>query len=311
MPSGPTSANGSGNDKAADASPAGTPSTQSTTASRRGNGGFGSGGAERIAATNQAVLHGYAYVTFNYGDCGEDNRLRLPDGSWAYRTTRFFPAYPGYDWGLIRAWGWGASRVVDYLETDPSIDKSKLIISGTSRLGKSALFIGAFDDRFAMVAPVASSGLGTPAARFSGDDRGGNEGLDKMMQYFPNQFGPHMYQFKGKIDKLPFDQHWFIALVAPRPFIALEGLNDKNVNHNGVRQSLIGAKPAYEFLGVPDRMGVYWANRPHGINAQDWEGMLGFADKFLYNKKVDLDFTHFPDPVSPSTAPAATERATP
>ena len=80
-----------------------------------------------------------------------------------------------------RAWAWGASRIVDYLETDPSIDKNKLIITGVSRTGKAALIAGAFDDRWAMVAPVASSGGGTPAYRYSGSvpDRGGKEGLDR------------------------------------------------------------------------------------------------------------------------------------
>src|SRR5262249_25945625 len=160
------------------------------------------------------------FVVYNNNDCGEDTRLRLPDGSWAFRTTRFFPAYAnqGYDWGLIRAWGWGASRIVDYLETQSDIDKSRLIITGVSRLGKSALFIGAFDARLAMVAPIASAGGGPPAYRFSGPDRGGKEGLADMMRKYPNQFGPKLRQFWGEIDKLPFDEHWFVALCAPRPF---------------------------------------------------------------------------------------------
>jgi len=68
---------------------------------------FGPRTAAQIAETNQAIQHGYAFVTFNNGDCGEDTTLRLADGSWAYRTTRFFPAYPNYDWGLLRAWAWG------------------------------------------------------------------------------------------------------------------------------------------------------------------------------------------------------------
>ena len=84
------------------------------------------GRAAQIAESNQAIQHGYAFVTFNNGDCGEDTTLRLADGSWAYRTTRFFPAYPNYDWGLLRAWAWGVSRIVDYLETDPSVDQDEV-----------------------------------------------------------------------------------------------------------------------------------------------------------------------------------------
>jgi hypothetical protein len=94
-----------------------------------GRGGFGGFGgprtAESVAAGNQALAHGFAFVTFNNTDCGEDTTLRNVDGSWAFRTTRFYPAYPKYDWGLLQGWAWGVSRIVDYLETDTSIDKTR------------------------------------------------------------------------------------------------------------------------------------------------------------------------------------------
>jgi len=258
--------------------------------------------AEQIAETNPAIAHGYAFVTFNYTDCGEDTTLRLPDGSWAYRTTRFFPAYPNYDWGLLRAWAWGASRIVDYLITDPSIARDKLIITGVSRTGKSALVAGALDDRFSMVAPVASSGGGTPAYRFSGSvpDRGGKEGLTEMVAKYPNWFSPHLHQFWGQPDKLPFDEHWFIALCAPRPFIALEGDHDQNVNQNGVYQSFVAAMPAYALYNVTDRLGVNWSDRPHGMVQGDWDALLAFADKFLLGKAVARRFDQFPAGIGPS-----------
>ena len=72
--------------------------------------------------------------------------LRTLDGSWAFRNTRFLPAYPGFDWGLLRSWAWGVSRIVEYLETDPSIDKGKLIVTGASRTGKSAMVAAAVGD---------------------------------------------------------------------------------------------------------------------------------------------------------------------
>jgi len=257
---------------------------------------FGPRTAEQIAESNPALAHGFAFVTFNNNDCGEDTTLRLPDGSWAYRTTRFFPAYPNYDWGLLRAWAWGASRIVDYLVTDPSIDKNKLIITGVSRTGKAALIAGAFDDRWAMVAPVASSGGGTPAYRYSGSvpDRGGKEGLTEMVRKYPNWFSPHLHQIWGQPDKLPFDEHWFIALVAPRPLISLEGDHDQNVNLNGVYQSIVAARPAYAFFHASDKLGVSFANRPHGMVQGDWDALLAFADKFLLGKPVDRTFDQYP-----------------
>jgi len=253
---------------------------------------FGPRTAEQIAESNPALAHGFAFVTFNNNDCGEDTTLRLPDGSWAYRTTRFFPAYPNYDWGLLQSWAWGASRIVDY----PSIDKNKLIITGVSRTGKAALIAGAFDDRWAMVAPVASSGGGTPAYRYSGStpDRGGKEGLTEMVRKYPNWFSPHLHQFWGQPDKLPFDEHWFIALVAPRPLISLEGDHDQNVNLNGVYQSIVAARPAYAFFHASDKLGVSFANRPHGMVQGDWDALLAFADKFLLDKPVDRTFDQSP-----------------
>jgi Abhydrolase family len=257
--------------------------------------------AAQIAETNQAIQHGWAFVTFNNGDCGEDTTLRNADGSWAYRTTRFFPAYPNYDWGLLRAWAWGVSRIVDYLETDASVDKTKFIVTGVSRTGKSALIAGAFDDRIAMVAPVASSGGGTPAYRHSGSvpDRGGKEGLTEMVRKYPNWYSDHLHQFWGQPDKLPFDEHWFIALCAPRPFISLEGDHDQNVNQNGVYQSLMAARPAYDFFKDSDKLGISFADRPHGMVQGDWDAMLAFGDKFLMGKPTTLTFDTYPAGMGP------------
>lgn len=250
--------------------------------------------AEEIAATNPALAHGYGFVTFDNNDCGEDTTLRLPDGSWAYRTTRFFVAYPNYDWGLLRAWAWGVSRIVDYLQSDPSIDAGKLIVTGVSRTGKAAMVAGAFDDRLALVAPVASSGGGTPAYRFSGAGRGGHEGLTEMMRKYPNWFSPHLHEFWGQPDKLPFDAHWFVALVAPRPFIALEGTHDPNVSFNGVYQTLQSARPAYVFLAAENHLGIGFADRPHGMIDADWQSLLAFADKTLLGKPQHQRFDRFP-----------------
>jgi len=297
---------------------AGTTAPAAAPSAARGGfgGGFGGGNtnpesAAMRGATKDYLDHGFAFVTFSYTDCGEDTTLRNADGSWAYRNSRFFPAYPNYDWGLLRAWAWGVSRIVDYLVTDPAIDKNKLIVTGVSRTGKAALVAGAFDDRIAMVAPGASSGGGTPAYRFSGAGRGGKEGLDEMVKKYPNWFSANLHQFWGQQDKLPFDEHWFLALVAPRPFIALEGAQDQNVVINGVRQSYLAALPAYRFLGVPDKIGVSWATRMHGSVQGDWDALIAFADKNLLGMDIGgWKFDQFPDDGT-AAAPAAAPTAAP
>jgi hypothetical protein len=251
--------------------------------------------AAAVAARVEPVLtRGYAYVMFNHQDCAEDTTLRLDDGSWAFRTTRFPAAYPEHDWGILAAWAWGVSRIVDYLETDPAIDARALIVSGVSRTGKSAMIAAAFDERIAMAAPCVTGGGGIGAYRFSGDGRGGKEGLDVMMKKYPNWFSPHLHAFRGQTDRLPFDQHWFLALVAPRRFLALEGTTDTVSLENAVRQSFLGARPAYALLGASDRLGVNYADHGHTFNTDDWSALLDFADRHLHGRPVERRFDRFP-----------------
>ena len=272
---------------------------------RRVGGMGGPASAADIAKTNSVLFRrGYALVIFNPNDCAEDTTLRNQDGSWAFRTTRFFPAYPGYDWGILAGWAWGASRVADYLETDSAIDKTKLIITGASRYGKSAMIAAAFDERL-MGAPVVTGGGGVGAYRFAGPRH--SETLDIMQKKYPNWFSPHLHEFWGQREKLPFDEHWFLALCAPRPFIALEGDADTISLPEAVRQSILGAKPAYELLGAKDRLGVNYAKHGHAFTQEDWSAMLDFADKYLLGKPVDRTFDRFPTEAELDTAAARAE----
>jgi hypothetical protein len=252
--------------------------------------------AAAVAERNRELFRrGYALVTFNNNDCAEDTTLRNADGSWAFRTTRFYPAYPGYDWGVLAGWVWGVSRIVDYLETDPAIDGTKLIVSGVSRTGKSAMMAAAFDERIAMAAPCVTGGGGIGAYRFSGEGRGGKEGLDVMMKKYPNWFSPHLHEFWGNTDRLPFDEHWFLALVAPRPFLALEGVTDQVSLASAVKASILGARPVYELLGVGDRLGVNYGSHGHAYTAEDATALMDFADKHLRGKQVERRFDKFLD----------------
>ena len=126
LPPGPNQ--GRGEDVLLMVGPAPAPDSATATAAAA-PGRAGRGGLTQATAQSMATLHadvfrrGYALVVFNPNDCAEDTTLRNPDGSWAFRTTRFYPEYPGYDWGILAGWAWGASRVADYLEKDAAIDK--------------------------------------------------------------------------------------------------------------------------------------------------------------------------------------------
>lgn len=258
-------------------------------------GGFGNRPAptaEEIATLHSDVLRrGYALVIYNDNDCAEDTTLREPDGSFTFRHTRFLPAYPNYDWGILAVWAWGASRVADYLVTDPLIDKNKLIITGASRAGKAAMIAAAFDDRL-MGAPVVTGGGGIGAYRYAGADH--SETLDIMEKKYPNWFSPHLHEFWGQREKLPFDEHWFLALCAPRPFIALEGDADTISLPDAVRRSIEAARPVYALYGAsPDRLGIHYSHHPHAFTAEDWTAMMDFADKYLRGMPSTATFDHF------------------
>jgi hypothetical protein len=279
--------------------------TATTNTSARSRGGFFGGPvtAESVASRNADVFRrGYALVVFNPNDCAEDTTLRNPDGSWAFRNTRFFPAYPDCDWGILAAWAWGASRVADYLVTDRAIDKNKLIITGASRNGKSAMIAAAFDERL-MGAPVVTGGGGIGAYRFTGPRN--SETLDIMQKKYPNWFSPHLHEFWGQREKLPFDEHWFLALCAPRPFIALEGETDTISLPEAVKQSILAAKPAYALFGAEDKLGVNYAHHGHAFTQEDWTALMDFADKHLRGMKIERTFNHFPTEAELDAAAAA------
>jgi len=233
------------------------------------------------------LSRGYALVTYRYTQCGEDN----PN----FRTNSFYPAYPNYDWGVLLGWAWGLSRVVDYLETQSFVDKSKLIALGHSRLGKLTMVATAFDERISLGAPAGSSGAGTGAYRFCGPGRGGKEGVEDMTRKFGYYFVPRLAEFTGQMTKLPFDAHWFIALTAPRPWISVEGTDDQNCVPNAVKQSVLAAQPVYQFLGVgTNRVGVNYEPHRHGLTADDWTAALDFADQQLRGIDHHRSFDQFP-----------------
>jgi hypothetical protein len=171
------------------------------------------------------------------------------------------------------------------------------------------MIAAAFDERLAMGAPVVTGGGGIGAYRFNGTDRvgpDGKEGLSLMEKKYPNWFSPHLHEFWGQADKLPFDEHWFLALAAPRPFIALEGRTDGVSLENAVKQSWQAARKVYAFLGAEDHLGVNYANHAHAFTAEDWSALLDFADKYLGKKTVERRFEQFPpDTASGTNAPAA------
>jgi hypothetical protein len=235
---------------------------------------------------SNALARGYALVTWHYTECGEDNSNFL--------ATSYYPAYPGYDWGELLGWSWGLSRVVDYVEKQTFADKTKLIALGHSRLGKMVFIASAFDDRISLAAPVGSGCGGTGAWRFCGPGRGGKEGIEGITKLAPWWFTPRFKEFAPQVYKLPFDEHWFVALTAPRPWISLEATHDQYCVSNAVEQTVLAAKPVYQFLGNPNGLGLHFENHKHALTEADWNDALNFADQQLRGLDHHRAFDQFP-----------------
>jgi len=203
--------------------------------------------------------------------------------------------YPENDGGTLAAWAWGASRMLDYLETLPQVDASKVIITGHSRCGKAAILAGAVDERFAMVVPNGSGCGGLGLYRILGPDCEDLEAItqpERWQEWFHKNFR----DYAGKEAHLPFDQHFMRALVAPRPVLNTDGTDDTWANPIGEQINYLAAQPVYDFLGVPKRNGIHFRSGGHGHNEEDFRALLDFADWHLFGKKPKTEFNKLPFP---------------
>ena len=226
---------------------------------------------------------GYAVITFMPNDVASDDS--------SYRGV-FYTLYPrskkvNEDTGVLMAWAWGASKILDalYKGAIPVIDPTKAIVTGFSRYGKAALVAGAFDERFAVVNPHASGQGGAGSFRIKFDGKQYPWGVAGNTESFANLQGnteAHWFnsvflEFKDP-RQLPFDQHELIALCAPRAVIITGGYSDWGTNPEGTWVSYIGARKVYEFLGIPDKIGFALRDGSHAITSEDIANLLDFCD---------------------------------
>ena len=241
-----------------------------------------------VWAIEQTIDRGYAVATFYSGDVDPD-RTDVREG-----IQKFFgPKEPGeHDWGTIMAWAWGIQRVVDYLVTDPDLDAQRIIVVGHSRLGKTALLAGAFDERIAVViAHQAGMGGSAPSRGTVG------ESVKKINTNFPHWFNGAYKRFNDVPEKLPFDQHCLVALCAPRPVLFTNAVEDSWANPDGQFEVLRAADAVYRFLGVDgiavekapavgdklvdSRLGYWIRAGKHSMNRDDWQVFCDYADRHL------------------------------
>lgn len=232
---------------------------------------------------NQLLAAGWGYVLIDPASIQADNGAGLTKGIIGL-VNKGQPRKPE-DWGALRAWAWGASRGLDYLQTDPAVDAKKVGIEGVSRYGKAALVTMAYDQRFAL-GLIGSSGQG--GAKLHRRNFGeAVENLTGGLYYWMAgnylKYGAAEASFGSKnANDLPVDSHELIALCAPRPVFISYGIpesgDSKWLDQQGSYMATVAAGPVYKLLGAKD-LGVsedYRTAKMPGVNVGLLDGELAW-----------------------------------
>ncbi len=237
----------------------------------------------------EVVARGYAIGAFLNADVDPDRHDGFKNGIHGMLDG---PQRPPDAWGTIAAWAWGASRVMDYLETDKDIDRERVAVIGHSRGGKTALWAGAEDERFAI---ACSNDSGCTGAALSRRRLKEKESVARINKSFPHWFCENYKSYNDREDALPVDQHMLVALIAPRSVYVASAEQDLWADPRGEFLSVVHAEPVYRLFG---KKGLGTAEMPpigepihgdgaayhiregkHNLNLYDWMRYLDFADK--------------------------------
>ncbi|MBT5812783.1 MAG: hypothetical protein HOI15_00285, partial [Opitutales bacterium] len=231
------------------------------------------------------LRRGYATASFHTSHVDPDKRDGYEAG---IRSLLDDPdSDPETRWGGLSAWGWAASRVLDFAIQQPEIDPERSVVVGHSRGGKAALWAGAEDERFG-IAYSNNSGCGGAAL----SRRGFGETVARINRNFPHWFCDRFNAYNDRESELPIDQHELIALAAPRAVYVTSSDEDLWADPRGEYSSLVGAGPVFDLFGLehitepvmPElntprhvgSTGYHIRTGVHNLTEQDWGYFLDF-----------------------------------
>ncbi|PCJ60254.1 MAG: hypothetical protein COA79_08770 [Planctomycetota bacterium] len=211
------------------------------------------------------------------------NRLDLSIDELDNKKQGVFPLYPDYDWGAIAAWAWGYQLVIDALEDFSFVDMNKIVATGHSRGGKTALCASIYDERISIAAPNSSGMGGTGSSIIFEEGREPFQTLTYHIGKNDHWWGPRYLKFGEQENKLPFDSHTLKALIAPRPMINCHAHQDYWANPYGTKKTQEESDAIYNWLGAEGKSQIHWRDGGHAQNHEDWIALLDFCD-FHFNR---------------------------
>lgn len=238
---------------------------------------------------DRILARGYGIVSLNIEELAPDSATNY----WRGVARLFGRTEPGppqvTESGSLGLWAWGLSRAMDYFESAPEVDARRVIVIGHSRMGKTALWAAANDERFAAVISNCSGCGGAALSR-----RNFGETLGIITHAFPHWFCENFTQYAGHESRLPVDQHELVALIAPRPVYIASAVEDRWADPRGSFLAALNAEPVYRLLNAGG-LGVTELPAPdhpvgktiryhlrcgqHDLTEYDWEQYLDFADR--------------------------------
>ena len=234
----------------------------------------------------ESLQRGYVYCKFIREDVASD--VNGP------REGRIFDLYPEYEWGAITAWAWTYQIIIDWLEQQNFADVAKIIATGHSRGGKTALCAGIFDERIAVTAPNSSGIGGTASFRFY-DLSQRIQTIDHHKKRFFHWWPERWYSLAENLEKVPFDAHFAKALIAPRALLNTHARHDYWANPYGTYLTYLLAQPVFDLYKVGEHNAIHWRDGGHAQNEEDWLALFDYCDQVFYKKPTSRLFTLNPD----------------